>query len=107
MRGGEPLLRTRGMIVSPSVIVSRVLAEKLVGLGFLQSISYIKPIPTHETLFAVGKSGTPMPLLTYFFLGLGWPWVGEFDGFIIIFICFPTLQNFVYRNRKHPDDRIT
>ena len=31
-----------------------------------------------------------MPLLSYFFFGLGWPWVGEFDGFIIIFICFPT-----------------
>ena len=31
-----------------------------------------------------------MPLLTYFFLGWsGWPWVGEFDGFMIIFVCFP------------------
>ena len=28
-----------------------------VGLGFLQSVSYVKPIPTHEKLFAaVGKS---------------------------------------------------
>ena len=24
------------------------------------------------------------------FLGLGWPWLGEFDGFIIIFTCFLT-----------------
>ena len=24
-----------------------------------------------------------MPLLIYFFLGWGWPWVGEFVGFII------------------------
>ena len=24
------------------------------------------------------------------FLGLGWPWVGEFVGFIVMFICFPT-----------------
>ena len=42
-----------------------------------------------------------MPLLTYFFLGLGWPWVGDFVGFIIIFICFPTQENLLYR--KHPD----
>ena len=41
-----------------------------------------------------------MPLLTYFFLGLGWPWVGEFVGFIIMFM-FPTQQNLV--NGKHPD----
>ena len=34
------------------------------------------------------------------YLGLGWPWVGEFVGFIIIFVCFPTQQNLV--NRKHP-----
>ena len=38
-----------------------------------------------------------MPLLIYFFFGLGWPWVGEFVGFIICF--FPTQQNLV--NRKH------
>ena len=31
-------------------------AENLVGLGFLQSVSYIKSIPTHEISFAVGKS---------------------------------------------------
>ena len=41
-----------------------------------------------------------MPLLTYFFLGFGWPWVGEFVGFVVIFICFPTRHNLV--NRKHP-----
>ena len=29
----------------------------LVGLGVLWSVSYIKLIPTHEKLFAVGKSG--------------------------------------------------
>ena len=33
------------------------------------------------------------------FLGLGWPWDGQFFGFII-FTCFPTQQNLV--NRKHP-----
>ena len=42
------------------------------------------------------------PLSTYYviFLGLGWPWVGEFVGFIIIFRCFPTQRKLV--NRKHP-----
>ena len=34
-----------------------------------------------------------------FFLGLGWPWVGEFVGFILIPICFSTQHNLV--NRKH------
>ena len=37
-----------------------------------------------------------------FFLGLGWPWVGEFVGFIIIFSCFPTHQNLVLVCRKRP-----
>ena len=41
-----------------------------------------------------------MPHLTDFFLGLGWPWVGDFDGFIIIFVLFPTQQKLV--NRKTP-----
>ena len=40
-----------------------------------------------------------MPLFNLIFLGLGWPWVGEFVGFIIIFTCFPTQQNLVYRKR--------
>ena len=58
--------------------------------------SYIDSIPTHKKLFAVGKSG-PIATFNLFFLGLGWPCVGEFDGFIIIFACFPTQQNLVYR----------
>ena len=57
---------------------------------------YQKSIPTHEKLFAVGKKVAQRPLFNLiFFLGWGWPWVGEFDGFIIIFICFPTQQNSV------------
>ena len=60
----------------------RVFAENLVGLGFLYSVSYIKSILTHEKIFAVGK-GTQTPLFNLFFLGLGWPWVEEFVGFII------------------------
>ena len=42
-----------------------------------QSVSCIKPIPSYEKILAVGKSdpiGTFFDL--FFFLGLGWPWVG-------------------------------
>ena len=68
----------------------------------MYSVSYIKSIPTHEKLFAVGKSGPKCHFLAYFFLGLGWPRVGEFVGFTIICtrLCFPTQQILV--NRKHP-----
>ena len=62
------------------VLFTRVFADNLVGLGF-SSVSYIKPILTHEKLFAVGKSG-PNATFNLIFLGLGWPWVGEFVGFL-------------------------
>ena len=69
-------------------------AENLVGLGFLQSFSYIKPIPTHEKMFAVGKSG-PNATFNLIFLGLGGPWVGEFVGFIIFaWYMFPNPTEF-------------
>ena len=55
-------------------------AENLVGLGFLKSVSYIKSIPTHEKLFALGKSGPDATnatfTLIFFFLGLGWVGLG-------------------------------
>ena len=79
---------------------NRVFAENLVGLGFLYSVSYIKSIPAHEKIFAVGKS-CPISTLNLIFLGLGCAWVGEFVGFRIIFTCFPHKQNLV--NRKNPN----
>ena len=54
----------------PLVIHIRVFAENLFGLGFLQSVSYIKSIPTHEKLFAVGKRG-PNATFNLIFLGVG------------------------------------
>ena len=60
--------------------------EFLVGLGFLQSVSYIKPIPTHEKK-SLWENVVQMPLFNLTFLGLGWPWVGEFVGFIVISRC--------------------
>ena len=69
---------------------SRVLAENLVALGFLQSVSEIKSMPTHEKLFAVGKKCGPNAhfLTSFFFLGSGWPWVEEFVGFTITLNTF-------------------
>ena len=67
-------------------------AEILVEDRFIESVSYIKPIPSQEKIFAVGKSG-PNATFNLFFLGSGWPWVGEFVGFIKIFKCFPTQQD--------------
>ena len=50
-------------------------ATNLVWLGLLWSVSYIKPILTHEKIFAVGKSG-PIATFNLFFswvgLALGW-----------------------------------
>ena len=57
----------------------------------------MKPIPTHEKLFDVGKSGSgPSATLNHFFLGLGWPWVGEFVVFTIlcIYTMFSSLIEF-------------
>ena len=56
--------------------VTRVFAENLFGLGFLQSVSYIKPIPAHEKIFAVEKKSGPNATFEPIFLGFGWPWVG-------------------------------
>ena len=55
--------------------VTTVFANNSVGSGFLQSVSYTKPIPTHGKLFAVGKSG-PNATFNIIFLGLGWPLIG-------------------------------
>ena len=49
-------------------IINRVFADNSVGLGFLSSISYVKPIPTHKKIFAVGKSG-PNAAFNLVFLG--------------------------------------
>ena len=71
---------------------------------FSWSVSYIKSIPTHEILFAEGGGkGGPSATFNLFFswVGLGWPWVGEFVGFVVMFICFPTHHNLV--NRIHPN----
>ena len=57
---------------------------------------HLKPIPTHEKIFAVGKKWPKCHFkptfswvgvaLGWVGLGLGWPWVGEFVGLIIMSI---------------------
>ena len=64
---------------------NRVFTDNLVGLGSLQSVSCIKSDPTHEKKIAMGKKVGSNATFTLFFLGLGWPWVGEFVGFMIMF----------------------
>ena len=45
----------------------------LIGLGFLQSVPYIKPIPTQQKIIlCCGENVAQTPLLTWSFLG----WVG-------------------------------
>ena len=34
-------------------------------------------------------------------MGLGWPSVGEFVGFIIILVCFPAQRSLVYRTHYY------
>ena len=59
-----------------------VFAENFGWVGFLVVCLLYKTIPTHERFFPIGKSG-PNATFNLNFLGLGWPWVGEFVGFTI------------------------
>ena len=56
--------------------------------------------PTNQYLLR--EKVAQMPTFNLFFLVLGWPWVGEFVGFIIKFICFPTSTEF-WCITKHPN----
>ena len=42
----------------------------------------------------------PNATFNLMFLGLGWPWVGEFVGFMIIFVCLPTQHDLVYLSQN-------
>ena len=75
---GEQSLPKRPIVMAiecgcPTFWLWTVFAENLVGLGFLQYVSYIKSIPTHKKIFSVRRSGSNA---TYnlIFVGLGWPW---------------------------------
>ena len=69
--------------------------EDLVGLGFVVVCFLYKINPNPRKIILLWEQAAQMPLLTLIFLGLGWPWVvGEFVGFIILFLCFPTPTDF-------------
>ena len=83
---------------NPSVWVTRVFADNFGGVGFLVVCFLYKTDPNARKVHLCGKKWPKCLFLTYFFL-LGWPWIGEFDGFNNIYssMCFPTQQNLVYR----------
>ena len=68
------------------------------GFGFLAVCLFPteKSIPTpRKKSIRCGKKSGPNATFDAILQGLGWPWVfGEFVGFITIFTCFPTQQNF-------------
>ena len=57
-------------------LLTGCLRRNWLGWVSCSSVSYIKSIPTHEKIFAVGKSG-PNAAFNLIFLGLGWPWMGS------------------------------
>ena len=59
-------------LVSLSSYRGRVFAEFLVGLGFLWSVSCIKPIPTHEKVILLREKSDPnATFFTYFLFWVG------------------------------------
>ena len=57
-------------------------------IGFLVVCFLSTTDPNPRKIIYCRKKWPKRHFLTYFFLGLGWPWVGEFVGFIIMFIMF-------------------
>ena len=62
---------------SANEATNRVFAEDLVGLAFLQSVSYIKPIPTHTRKYLLWEKVAHMPrfflpIFSWVGLALGW-----------------------------------
>ena len=90
-------------IIHTALSLDRVFCGEFGWVGFLVVCFLCKTNPNSRKMFAVGKSG-PNATFHLIFRGLGWPWVGDFVGFTIIFTCFPTQQNLV--NRQHPNIRI-
>ena len=73
-------------IVRSIINNNRVFCGEFGWVRFLAVCFSYKTNPNPRKTICCGKKVAQMPLWAYFFLGLGWPWVGEFDGFIIIII---------------------
>ena len=64
------------------------------------SIFYKKFNPNPRKFILLWEKSGPNAIYfnLHFFFGLGWPWVvGEFVGFMTIFICFRTQHHLVHR----------
>ena len=98
-RSAERHMRRRDYDSSSSPGVTKVgatttvFAENLIGLGFLKSVYYIESIPTHEKMTLLWEKRVPNTTFNLIFLGLGWPWVGEFVGFIVIIFIYICITN--------------
>ena len=69
---------------------------------FLVVYFLYKTNPNPPKIICCRKKWPKRHFLTNFFLGLGWPWVGEFVGFTMIrFRYFPTQHNLVYRKSPY------
>ena len=75
---------TENVAVGQYIGLYRAFGEHLIGLGFLYSVSYTKINPNPRKIICCGKKIGPNATFDLIFLGLGWPWVGEFVGFIVI-----------------------
>ena len=69
-------------------------------VGFLAVCFLYEINPNPRKKVAAAKGG-PNATFNLIFLGLGWPWVGGFVGFVMILICFPTQPSLVYSNRAN------
>ena len=94
------MLQPLYLILQPLYLILRCARKKWLGWVSCSPFPIIKSIPTRKKSFDARKSG-PNATFSLIFLWLGWPWVGEFFGFMTILTCFPTQQNFA--NGKHPN----
>ena len=64
---------------------TRVFAEKVGWVGVIVVCFLYKVNPNPRKTILLWEKVAQTSLFNLIFLGLGWPWVGEFVGFIIIF----------------------
>ena len=77
--GRSVLLKEYYVFITFSSFQNSGVCGGLVGLGLLESVSYVKSIATLDTLLAVGKRG-PDEFFTLCFVWLSSPLVVEFVG---------------------------
>ena len=73
---------------------TRVFAENFGWVRFVVVRFLYKTNPNPPKNICCGQKSGPRATFNPVFLGLGWPWVGEFVGFIIIFYLFSNPTEF-------------